>query len=217
MQMIVRSWEELARFLEAGGLFSYMVGACSVIGLAIILEKALSLRRSRVVPAEIAGAIAELGLSRSVQGLEELCVPEKSVLERLVMASLRNLSLSKFENAEALQTKARAEVARLERGLVLLEIIVGIGPLLGLLGTISGLITIFGQVGEQGLATHGGMIARGISEALHTTLLGLGVSVPCLVAHSIYSRRVELYSVELEDLCIELLGKLYGEGAVAKF
>ncbi|CAF0701053.1 MotA/TolQ/ExbB proton channel family protein [Candidatus Methylacidithermus pantelleriae] len=217
MNLLLEAWGPLGRFLEAGGVFSYLVVGCSVVAVAIILEKAFSLRRGQVVPSEVAQAISELGSARTLGALEELCAREKSVLERLVLASLRNLALSKFENAEALQTKARAEIARLERGLVVLEIIVGIGPLLGLLGTISGLITIFGQVGEQGLSSQGGMIARGISEALHTTLLGLGVSVPCLVAHSIYSRRVELYSVELEDLCLELLAKLYGEGAVARF
>ncbi|MDD2677057.1 MAG: MotA/TolQ/ExbB proton channel family protein, partial [Methylacidiphilaceae bacterium] len=130
---------------------------------------------------------------------------------RLARSCLQNITWSKFENTEALQVKARAEIAQLERGLVILEIITGIGPLLGLLGTLSGLITIFGNVGTHGMATQGAAIAHGISEALHTTMAGLGIAVPCLVAHSIYSRRVEAFGVELENLCSDLLAKIYTE------
>ena len=126
---------------------------------------------------------------------------------------LRNQPWSKFENAEALQTKARAEISKLERGLVILEVAVGIGPLLGLLGTVSGLIVIFGNVGDQQIASQGVAIARGISEALNTTVAGLVVAIPALIGYSIYTRRVEGYAVELESLCGDLLGKVYSEVA----
>jgi biopolymer transport protein ExbB len=109
---------------------------------------------------------------------------------------------------DAVQTRARHEVAQLERGLVILEIITGIGPLLGLVGTIHGLITLFGDLGKAGLADNTQM-AKGISIALNTTLMGLLVAIPSLVAWSYYSKKVEVFAVEMESLCDSFLRRIY--------
>jgi biopolymer transport protein ExbB len=107
---------------------------------------------------------------------------------------------------EALQTKARQESIRLDRYLILLEIIYGVAPLLGLVGTVSGLITVFGALNTSN-ETIG--LARGISEALHATVAGLVIAIPSLIAHSYFSKRVENYMVEMEGICADLLAKLY--------
>ncbi|VVM05532.1 MotA/TolQ/ExbB proton channel family protein [Methylacidimicrobium tartarophylax] len=206
-----------SRFIDAAGIFIYPVVLCSIIGLAVILERGFALRRRRIIPSPLALAIQNLGWGESPERVEKLCQNQKTVLSRLARSCLQNITWSKFENTEALQVKARAEIAQLERGLVILEIITGIGPLLGLLGTLTGLITIFGNVGAHGMATQGAAIAHGISEALHTTLAGLGIAVPCLVAHSIYSRRVEAFGVELENLCSDLLAKIYTEAPAPEY
>ncbi len=207
----------ISRFIADAGIFIYPVILCSIIGLAVILERGFALRRPRIIPSPLSRAIQELGWGESPERVEKLCQNEKTVLSRLSRSCLQNITWSKFENTEALQVKARAEIAQLERGLVILEIITGIGPLLGLLGTLSGLITIFGSVGSHGIATQGAAIAHGISEALHTTLAGLAIAVPCLVAHSIYSRRVEAFGVELENLCSDLLAKIYTEAPTPEY
>ncbi len=206
-----------SRFIDAAGIFIYPVVLCSIIGLAVILERGFALRRCRIIPSPLALAIQNLGWGESPERVEKLCQNQKTVLSRLARSCLQNITWSKFENTEALQVKARAEIAQLERGLVILEIITGIGPLLGLLGTLTGLITIFGNVGAHGMATQGAAIAHGISEALHTTLAGLGIAVPCLIAHSIYSRRVEAFGVELENLCSDLLAKIYTEAPAPEY
>jgi biopolymer transport protein ExbB len=101
-------------------------------------------------------------------------------------------------------------MARLEKGLVVLEIATGAGPLLGLLGTLSGLVGIFSTLGGSGDPV---MVARGISEALNTTIVGLAVAVPSLVAYSYFQRRIEMAAVEMESIAGDLLSKLYRPAA----
>ena len=109
------------------------------------------------------------------------------------------------EILDAVQTRARHEISRLESGLVFLEITTGISPLLGLLGTLSGLVGIFGNIGNHGDPQ---IVANGISEALNCTIVGLGVAVPNLVAYNYFTRRVEVVSIELESLTTDLMTKL---------
>src|SRR6185436_17037080 len=100
------------------------------------------------------------------------------------------------------------EVLQLERDLVMLEIVVGIAPLLGLVGTIHGLITLFGDLSRAGLGDNAAM-ARGIAIALNTTLAGLLIAIPSLVAWSYDNKKVERLAVEMESLCDEFLRRFY--------
>ena len=183
---------------------------CSILSLAIILERIISLRISAVIKPELARAIHELGYGGKTTRVEQLSVDEDTALSRLVRACLMYTSWPKDENAEAVQAYARREIVRLERGLVFLEIVTGLGPLLGLMGTILGLIRIFGSAGGSGdLNSQGAQIAAGIAEAMYCTVAGLFVAIPALIAHSLFSRHIEALTIDLETLCSELLGKLY--------
>jgi biopolymer transport protein ExbB len=97
----------------------------------------------------------------------------------------------------------------LERGLVVLEIIVGIAPLLGLVGTIYGLITLFGGMTTAATAADAAKFAAGISLALNATLLGLLIAIPALVGWSYYNKKVENLGIEMASLCEEFLRKHY--------
>jgi biopolymer transport protein ExbB len=196
-------------FFIQGGIFMAPLVLCSVLAVTIMLERGVALRRQLIIKPNLARAIIDLRYGEDTTLIEQLSSGEETTLSRLVSSCLQHMPWPKAENMEALQTRARAEVVAMERGLVILEICVGIGPLLGLLGTINGLITIFAQAKEQGLATQGVFIASGISEALHCTVAGLVVAIPSLIAFSIFSRRVENFAVELESLCSDLLIKLY--------
>lgn len=189
------------------------LGICSIISLTIILERSFALRRRQIMSQRLLVLVSELHGGGDPSVIQSVAHEDPSPTGRLIMNCFRQLPFSKYENTESLQTKARAEISFMERGLVILEIIVGIGPLLGLLGTISGLITIFGDVSTQGqqISTQGAQIARGIAEALNTTVAGLVVAIPSLIAHSILTKRIEGYAVELENLCMELLSKLYDQ------
>ena len=111
------------------------------------------------------------------------------------------------ETKDSIETRARHEITRLERGLVVLEIATGIAPLMGLVGTIYGLIKLFNALGDKGL-TDNSAFASGIAVALNATLLGLLVAIPSLIAWSYYSRKVETFAVEMETICDELLRRL---------
>jgi biopolymer transport protein ExbB len=184
--------------------------ACSIISIAIIFERIISLRASVVIPPNLERAIHDLGYGGKTTLIEQLSVDDETPLSRLIRACLMYSSWPKEENAEAVQAYARREILRLERGLVFLEVVTGLGPFLGLLGTILGLIRIFGSAGSAGdLSAQGSAIAAGIAEAMYCTVAGLCVAIPALIGYSLLSRHIEALTIDLETLCSELLGKIY--------
>jgi biopolymer transport protein ExbB len=140
--------------------------------------------------------------------LRNACAANVSPLARLIVSVLDHLPWSKAENMSALEVRARQEIAEMERNLVFLEIIVGIAPLLGLVGTIYGIIPLFGDFGKA-LSGDNALIAKGIGAALNKTVLGLVVAIPALVAWSLFTRRVEGLALEMESLCDAVLRRHY--------
>lgn len=190
--------------LRAAGPFMWLLLLLSVVALAYILERAWSLRRERVMPP----ALAEALTSRGPAELRTVCLASPSPLARLALAVVDHLGWPKAENASALEVRARQEVALMERGLVVIEIIVGIAPLLGLVGTIYGIIPLFGDFGKA-VAGDNALLAKGIAAALNKTLAGLMVAIPALVAWSYFNKKVEVLAVELEGHCDALLRRYY--------
>src|SRR5947209_8475789 len=128
-----------------------LLGLTSVVGLAFIVERGIALQWRKVVPPEIETAVQSCQSREDVAMLRRLCEQKPSALSRLLLYASEHLDWPKVESEDALQTRARHEIVRLERGLVVLEIIVGIAPLLGLVGTIAGMMTLFGGIGITGL------------------------------------------------------------------
>lgn len=176
----------------------------SIVALAFIIERGLALRWANVIPPEIEKTLANCISSAKTDSLQQACQANPSALSRLLLAALDHLTWDKEENTDALQTQARHEVLQLERGVVVLEIVVGIAPLLGLVGTIHGLIALFGDLGREGLSNNL-VVARGIGIALNTTLMGLLIAIPSLIAWSYFNKKIEQLTVEMERLCDEFL------------
>ena len=176
----------------------------SVVGLAFIVERGLALRWRRVVPSAVEAAVASCQAPEDVPMLRRVCEQHKSPTSRLLLLAAEHLDWPKAEALDAIQTRARQEMARLERGLVVLEIIVGIAPLLGLVGTILGMMTAFGNVGQSGQIDPA-ELAKGISLILRATLLGLLIAIPSLIFWSYYTKKVESLAIEMESLCDEFL------------
>jgi biopolymer transport protein ExbB len=125
-------------------------------------------------------------------------------------AVVRSADATKAETLEIVQTRARREVVGLEAGLFILEIIVGISPLLGLLGAVTGLVKVFANIGSGVTSTTDLKgIASGISEALSTTIVGLAIAILALIAWSTFTRRVETLAIQMESLVIELIEKMF--------
>ena len=174
-------------FLD-GGPFVWLLLGLSVTALTVVLERLWSLRRDRILPRPLMDALADGDVAR----LRGACQAQPSPMARLILSILDHLPWPKAENVAALEVRARQEIANLERGLVILEIIVGIAPLLGLVGTI-----------------YGAFIAKGMSIALYKTVLGLLVAMPTLAAWSLFNKRVELLGLELESVCDALMRRHY--------
>jgi biopolymer transport protein ExbB len=182
----------------------------SIVGLTFIVERGIALRWQAVIPAEIEAAVESCQARADVPVLQRVCQQKKSPLSRLLLQAAARLDWPQAENVDALQTKARHEIVRLDRGLVVLEIIVGIAPLLGLVGTIVGMMDVFSDVGQAGL-TDAGKLASGIALILRATLLGLLIAIPSLIFWSYFSKKVELFAVEMETLCDEFIRRQYRE------
>lgn len=194
--------------IRDAGPFMWLLVVLSVVSLTFVLERAWVLRRSRVMPPALADALQ----TRGPEELRMVCHATPSPLARLTLSVIDNLGWPKAENAGAVEVKARREVTVLERGLVVIEIIVGIAPLLGLVGTIWAIIPLFGDFGKA-VSGDNTLLAKGIAAALNKTLAGLMVAIPSLVAWSYFNKKVEVLAVELEGHCDGLIRRYYlGEG-----
>lgn len=185
-----------------------LLGLTSVIGCAMIIWRAWMLRWNRVVPPQIADAIARCRSHDDVKNLRQLCEKSPSPLGRLICTSADRVDWPKEENMDSLEIAARHEIVHLERGLVALEVIVGIAPLLGLVGTIAGMMTVFADLGVTGL-NDAAKLAQGIALILRATLAGLLIAIPSLVFWSYFTKKVEVLAVEMEALCDEFIRRLY--------
>jgi biopolymer transport protein ExbB len=183
----------------------------STIGLTFIIERAFALRWRRVMPPEVEAAVESCQTSTDVPMLRRVCQQHNSPVSRMLLLAAEHLDWPQAEVVDGLQTRARSEIARLERGLVVLEIIVGIAPLLGLVGTILGMMTAFGNVGKAG-QVDAAELAKGISLILRATLFGLLIAIPALIFWSYYTKKVESIAVEMESICDEFIRRQYREG-----
>jgi biopolymer transport protein ExbB len=187
----------------------------SVVGLAFVIERGIALRWQRVVPLEIEAAVESCQTPEDVPMLRRVCQQHNSSpMSRLLLLAAEHLDWPQAETVDAVQTRARKEITRLERGLVVLEIIVGIAPLLGLVGTILGMMAVFGDVGQAGLSD-AGKLAQGIALILRATLFGLLIAIPSLIFWSYYTKKVETIAVEMETLCDEFVRRQYRQAAVS--
>jgi biopolymer transport protein ExbB len=186
-----------------------LLGLTSVVGLTFVVERGIALQWRKVVPSEIEAAVQSCQTKEDVAMLRRLCEQKPSPLSRLLIEAADHLDWPKVENEAALETRARHEIVRLERGLVVLEIIVGIAPLLGLVGTIAGMMTLFGDIGPND--PEAGKLAAGIALILRATLWGLLIAIPSLITWSYFSKKIEIIAVEMETMCDQFIRRQYKE------
>lgn len=199
-----------ADFFLRGGFFMILLLALSVVAGTVILLRAAALREHRVMPPELEEAIERVQPGDSLEGVKRAVREHPSPLGRIIGVCLHHLNWPRQENIEAVQVRARHEVVGMESGLSVLEVTTGVAPLLGLLGTLSGLVSVFANLGDGGTGDPIA-VARGISEALNTTIVGLAVAAPSLVAHNYFQRKLETMAVSMEGLVADLVAKCYPE------
>jgi biopolymer transport protein ExbB len=177
----------------------------SISAGTVILLRGFALRERLIMPPELEEAV--LGLQR----VSSLARQSNSPLGRIITVCLQHLNWPRQENVEAVQVRARHEVVRMESGMAMLEMTTGVAPLLGLLGTLSGLVGVFANLGGGAGGGDPVAVARGIAEALNTTIVGLAVAAPSLIAHNYFQRKIETMAVGMEGLVADLLAKCYPE------
>src|SRR3954468_2991797 len=209
LAQIPEALQSFTGFFIKGGLFMWPLLACSVVSLTTIILRTFALREKHVLPLVIESEMERLVPGTSPERLARIVHHDTSSLARIVRVALQHLRWPRGDNVEAVQTRARYEMVRLERGLVIMEVVVGIAPLIGLIGTVSGLIHVFASLGLSAGAADAKRIALGISKALTCPIFGLGIAVPALVVFVYFSKKVEVMSVEMESLITDLLSKLY--------
>src|SRR6266699_598173 len=196
-------------FFVRGGLFMWPLLICSIVSVTTMILRGIALREKNVMPLVIQSEIERLMPGGSAERLARIVQHDPSSLARIARVALQHLRGPRSENVEAVETRARHEMVRLEKGLIVLEVITGIAPLLGLIGAVSGLVHVFSHLGLSSGASDTRQIALGIAEALNATVFGLSIAVPTLIGFTYFSRKVEVMSVEMETLVVELINKLY--------
>src|SRR6266436_1252773 len=172
-------------FFSRGGLFMWPLLICSIVSVTIMILRGFALRRKIVMPLVIESEIERMTPGESPERLSRLVYHDPSSLARITRVALQHLRGPRSENVEVVQTRARHEMV--------------------------GLVHVFSHLG---LSSGGGgsdtrQIALGIAEALNATVFGLSIAVPTLVGFTYFSRQVEVMSVEMETLVVELINKCY--------
>jgi biopolymer transport protein ExbB len=196
--------------MYAGGWLMVPIAACSIIATAVVMERAWTLRRSRIMPANLVTLIWEWHSANQLtpERIEE--IRAASPLGRLLAAGLINRNHSREIMKEAIEDTGRQVVAELERFLNTLGTIASVAPLLGLLGTVLGMIDVFGVIMDTGVG-NAAMLAGGISKALITTAAGLSVAIPALMFHRFFDNKVARLALDMEEQSLRLVEVMKGE------
>ena len=190
-------WSDLLGLFGLGGVMMLPLGICSVLTLTVIFDRLWFLRSGRLLPGKALRVVREQ--AEENPGQPSKLAPENThPVGRILRHGLALLPTTSGHLQEALRDQAHRERHTLERGLTTLEVIAGIAPLLGLLGTALGMIEVFQNLALAGPGRNEAL-SRGISEALLTTVLGLGIGIPALVAHSLFARKIEALSLRIEE------------------
>lgn len=185
----------------------YPIIICSLAGLGLVLERLWALRRGRVIPRYFLVSVSNLLDRRQYDEVAFLSQEGQSAAARLVSLALKLAGRRRVIFKDSMEEAGRREAADLTAHLGALHLVASISPLLGLLGTVSGMINAFSSIAAQGVGNPG-LLAGGISEALLTTAAGLCVAIPALVTHRALLSRAESLTAELEDLSSDLLEAL---------
>ncbi len=183
---------------------------CSVTAVAIVCERFWALNRKSVTPEQLLLQIQQLVKRREIDDTKIRLIHQSSPLGRILAAGLINMNHGREVMKEAIEEAGRHVVHELERYLNSLGTIAAITPLLGLLGTVIGMIKVFSAITSYGVGDPT-ILARGISEALITTAAGLSVGIPSLMFHRYFRGRVNALTVNMEQAAIRLVEVIHGE------
>lgn len=191
-----------------GGYTMVPLLACSVISLAIIIEKLILLRKDVILNPDLLRELDELSSRKDIEGMKKVCQQKESLFSDIVSTMLENIHLPPQKAEPIVEREGRLQIKRLQNGLVVLEIISSIAPLLGLLGTVFGLIDVFRVVATLGTGKTSAF-AGGIAKALVTTVAGLIIAIPSLIAYRYFANKVDIFTGIVEKEAHRIFNRLY--------
>ena len=200
----------MLELLQAGGWLMLPIIACSIIALAIVMERLWTLRRKRIIPDQLVTRIWQWHRQYMLTEERIAQVRKGSPLGRMLAAGLVNRGHSREVMKEAIHDTGRQVVAEMERYLNTLGTIASVTPLLGLLGTVIGMIDVFTVIMDAGVGNPG-ILAGGISKALITTAAGLSVAIPSLMFHRYLNSKVGELTIGMEEQALKLVEVMKGE------
>jgi len=199
-------WE----YMEKGGPVMWPILILSIIGFAVMIERALVLRKARINVNEFLAKIRKaLMVNRSLRDAVKICEQYQGPVASVMKAGLLKHGQPKEDVEKTIENAAMYETTRLERGLAVLATAANIEPMLGFLGTVTGMIGSFDALAKSGLSNPG-LVAAGISEALITTAAGLIIAIPMQLAYNYYTSRINKFVRDVETSANMLL-ETYGE------
>ena len=196
--------------LVAGGPVMIPIGLCSVIALATFFERLWALRRGVVVPTALCVEIVELLRQGRFDDALTLCRKHEVSVSRVLEVAIEARGAPREAIKERVEEVGRREAAELERYVPVIGTIASIAPLLGLLGTVGGMILTFKVIEEQGGVTDVAPLAGGISQALITTFAGLSVGIPAVVANRYVLAKVDALLIDMEEVSLGVIDLLAG-------
>ncbi len=197
-------------FFEKGGLMLLPIVLCSIVALGIIVERFWSLKRNKILPPDLVPQVWKLSREEKLDAMAIRRLKVGSPLGAILAAGLSNSRFGREIMKESIEEVGRQVAHDLERYLTALGTISAITPLLGLLGTVVGMIKVFAAIMSQGVGDPS-VLAGGISEALITTAAGLAVAIPSLMFHRYFEGRVDDLVLNMEEESLKLIEMIHGE------
>jgi len=196
--------EKVLTLFQKGGPVMYVLLLFSIVALAIMIERFVFLRRARMDIKDFVRRINEALTENKIDEAILICEEHQSPVATVFKAGLKKYRKSREEIEKAIENSGNLEVARLERGLVVLSTIGKIAPLLGFFGTVIGMIMAFESIGRAGLGDPR-VVATGISQALITTATGLTIAIPVLFAQYLFVHRINKIVFEMQESSLNFL------------
>jgi biopolymer transport protein ExbB len=200
---------------RAGGFLMWPILLCSIVGLAFAIERALSLRQKAVMPKGVAEAVLAAASHGGIDEARRLCQERPSSLTRVLGAGLAAADQPREEMLDAMEGASEREQWSMDRFNRPLTIITSVAPLLGLLGTVQGMIMAFDVVARKGAMGDPRQLAAGVATALLTTFAGLTVAIPCYCFYHYYRDKADRMLLQIEDAGAHLAHALKGNPAHA--
>jgi biopolymer transport protein ExbB len=206
--LITGSKDTVLTLYMKGGPTMHLITLCSILALAILLERLVSLRKGKIISPKFLEEIRRHWYRREVREAMRVCKEYEIALARILRAGLLRFDQGPKEIGHAIQDAGRREATLLRKNLGLLNFLAQMAPLLGLFGTVLGMTRSFDAISRYGQQGNIELVASGIAEALITTVWGLMVGIPALGFYYYFRRKIELRVLEMEGICVSFLEDL---------